>query len=566
MDGSPPKTNRKVRFSLPEPTVPAVPSTTPVQKQRMAHGTVQYVNGTLISHQSQQTHPPAASHGGVSQSRAHQTLQVTPTPTSLSSTGPGGCSFKPKELNNKIVLHLRPSVSSLDSSGSDQGSSPKAGQSPGASIDGAKGPSANRQKSYSSQKPIHGTNGSTGSGGARSLKSLPQINQKFPSSEDVNNNVGGAPPIAGAGAANRQKSSDDLSSLGMWNHPVKKPTIILRTISASGTQQKSLTGRTSRAKGGLGKLPASGASFGVSRPSKTLISPHLQPMEGGGGVLIRVQENCTAVKCTNEGNGARIDEINVSSIIRGTNATNSTTPTTTTRPYGKSSQFLAVPEYSDRYEGMETVVSATLPDEEEEDDDLEDSEQDAGEESVSGRNGTRNGHASEENGGGGDSNATHNHHNNHVHEEDDTSFRCSRDTKLSRDKNTAQFWDFVERWRTNRALKKLESATYHHRSPSSSSDPHHNHQQHQQQAPHQQHQHRLEATGGSNASITPVSIGGSIKSDAKSEEGVPKAYTFDSFRTGTNEKGAPGLIDNRNACIEKASRKIVSFIYKPAEN
>uniref|UniRef100_A0AAG5DBH0 Uncharacterized protein n=1 Tax=Anopheles atroparvus TaxID=41427 RepID=A0AAG5DBH0_ANOAO len=512
MDGSPPKANRKVRFSLPEPTVPAVPSTTPVQKQRMSHGTVQYVNGTLISHQAQQTHPPSHSSG---QSRAHQSLQVTPTPTSLSSSGPG-CTFKPKELNNKIVLHLRPSVSSLDQGGGVDLPSPKT-QPPGASIDGGK--ASSRQKPFA-QKPTHGV--PAGSGGGRSLKSLPQINQKFPSSEDVNNNVGATM----GGGTNRQKSSDDLSSLGMWNHPavVKKPTIILRTISGSGIGQKSLTGRA-RSKSGLGKLPASGggggSSYGGRTGSKTLISPHLQPMETGG-VLIRVQENCTTGKSSSETNGGdmvgragatRSDEINVSSIIRpGGAATNSstttasTTPTTTTtssRSYGKANQFLAVPEYSDRYEGMETVVSATLPDEEEEEDEEEDDFGDSEQDGAGGGDERQRTAGRSNNGSASDDNGEPKANGAGVGDGDDASFRCTRDTNLSRDRNTAQFWDFVERWRTNRALKKLENANHH---------------------PH--HQHRLEASNGGvggvggvggsmSASIAPVPIGGSIKSDAK---------------------------------------------------
>ena len=48
---------------------------------------------------------------------------------------------------------------------------------------------------------------------------------------------------------------------------------------------------------------------------------------------------------------------------------------------------------------------------------------------------------------------------------DDGKFRCARDTNLGRDRNTAQFWDFVERWRTNRALKKLESANHEPSAP-----------------------------------------------------------------------------------------------------
>lgn len=41
---------------------------------------------------------------------------------------------------------------------------------------------------------------------------------------------------------------------------------------------------------------------------------------------------------------------------------------------------------------------------------------------------------------------------------DDAGFKCIQDTNLGRDKNSLQFWDFVERWRANRALKKLDSS------------------------------------------------------------------------------------------------------------
>lgn len=42
---------------------------------------------------------------------------------------------------------------------------------------------------------------------------------------------------------------------------------------------------------------------------------------------------------------------------------------------------------------------------------------------------------------------------------DDAGFKCIQDTNLGRDKNSLQFWDFVERWRANRALKKLDSSS-----------------------------------------------------------------------------------------------------------
>uniref|UniRef100_A0A182SWM9 Uncharacterized protein n=1 Tax=Anopheles maculatus TaxID=74869 RepID=A0A182SWM9_9DIPT len=430
MDGSPPKTNRKVRFSLPEPAVPAVPSTTPVQKQRMAHGTMQYVNGTLIS-QSHQTTSSA-------QTRAHQSLQITPTPTSASSTIGSTIGYKPKELNNKIVLHLRPTVSSLDS-GSEL-SSPKG--SPGASTDNKQA----RQKAYL-QKSGAGSgnassNGTTGSG--RSLKSLPQINQKFPSSEDVNNNVGGA---------NRARPSDDLGTIanGLWNHPTKKPTIILRTISNGGSQtHSSKAPLASRARTkSVGKLPGTGGPGG--RHQKSLISPHLAPMDGA---LVRVQDNSTSSKpgemnVGSESKDRRGDEINVSSIIRQPSTTNGSSHRSM---YGKSGQFLAVPEYSDRYEGMETAVSATLNDEEE--DEFEDSEQDG---SGTGQSEERNGTSNDQAGSGNDPLKGV--------VGDDGKFRCARDTNLGRDRNTAQFWDFVERWRTNRALKKLESANHEPSAP-----------------------------------------------------------------------------------------------------
>ncbi|XP_052894726.1 uncharacterized protein LOC128302051 [Anopheles moucheti] len=431
MDGSPPKTNRKVRFSLPEPAVPAVPSTTPVQKQRMAHGTMQYVNGTLIS-QSQQA--PASA-----QTRAHQSLQITPTPTSATSSTIGSSgAYKPKELNNKIVLHLRPSVNSLDS-GSEL-SSPKG--SPGASTDGKPA----RQKAYLQKSGSGNGCASTGAGtgsSARSLKTLPQINQKYPSSEDVNNNVG---------AVTRSRPSEDLETIagGLWNHPTKKPTIMLRTISSSGAQthpsKAPLAART-RTKS-VGKLqPGVGAG---GRHSKSLISPHLAPMDG---MVVRVQETSNkSVELPGgiEPKDRRVEEINVSSIIRQTSTSNGSNHRSM---YGKSGQYLAVPEYTDRYEGMETAVSATLNDEEE--DEYEDSEQDGN--GSSGNADERNGTSHDPAGNGTDPLKGV--------VGDDGKFRCARDTNLGRDRNTAQFWDFVERWRTNRALKKLESANHEPSAP-----------------------------------------------------------------------------------------------------
>ncbi|XP_050091165.1 uncharacterized protein LOC126574824 [Anopheles aquasalis] len=419
MDGSPPKANRKVRFSLPEPAVPAAPASNPVQKQRMAHGTMQYVNGTLIS---QQTTGQSRAGSGHTNNNHHQTLQVTATATTI----PGVSSaFKPKELNNKIVLHLRPSVSSLDGSGGSSGSelSPKGG-SGGSSMDLVKSSSSAKQKALG-QKGTSGS-GTTGTGGSRSLKTLPHINQKFPSSEDVNNNTGGQ-SLASCGTGTtggviRQKTSDDLSTVGMWNHPTKKPTLILRTISSTttttATSVKPFSAR-SRTKS-VGKLPV-GNSIAAVRSNKTLISPHLQPLDaGGGGVMIRVHENGKAPEQP---------------------ATNGA-PKASPPVYGKnSSNFLAVPEYSDRYEGMETVVSVT-PHDEVEEDEFEDSEQ---EETQTQKPRTGGKDSSADSGSTGGSGSI-----------SGLDFRCTRDTNLGRDKNSAQFWDFVERWRTNRALKKLE--------------------------------------------------------------------------------------------------------------
>ncbi|XP_058067231.1 uncharacterized protein LOC131216693 [Anopheles bellator] len=467
MEGSPPKANRKVRFSLPEPAVPAVPSTpATAQKQRMAHGTVQYVNGTLISQpasgsgaQSQRFAPAAPTN----QHHHHQTLQVTATATTVPSVS---SVLRPKELNNKIVLHLRPSVSSLDGSGSGSGGelSPKGCGPPpplGASIDGAAAKSTK-------PKPLttKATGGIGGSGGStsRSLRGLPQINQKYPSSEDVNNNLG--PQSIGV----RQRP-DELG-LG-WNHPSKKPTLILRTITSGGVgpgQQQSGVGKPfpprNRAKS-VGKLSV-GHSIGPVRPHKTLISSHLQPLEGGGGsgaVVIRVQDN-------GPGKPALDDGLSVGSIIRPTNGNHAPV----IRKVGTTSNFLAVPEYSDRYEGMETVVSATALHDEEDEDEYEDSsEQD---ESGAKRTAADKDDPSASGSSGGASSGSAGVNG------DDASFRCSRDTKLGRDKNSAQFWDFVERWRTNRALKKLENSN--HEQPTSAS------------------------------SLASVSIGTSHKSDAKS--------------------------------------------------
>ncbi|XP_052873059.1 uncharacterized protein LOC128278375 [Anopheles cruzii] len=468
MDGSPPKANRKVRFSLPEPAVPAVPSvptTAAAQKQRMAHGTVQYVNGTLISQ-------PASGSGAQSQRFApagtttnhhhHQTLQVTATATTVPSVS---SVLRPKELNNKIVLHLRPSVSSLDGSGSGSGGE----LSPKGSIDGA----AAAGKS-TKPKPLPTKAGLGGSGGnsSRSLRGLPQINQKYPSSEDVNNNLG--PQSIGV----RQRPVPD--ELGGWNHPTKKPTLLLRTItSGSGgttVQQPSGAGKPfpprNRAKS-VGKLSV-GHSIGPVRAHKTLISSHLQPLEGGGGsgaVVIRVQDNGLGKS------GPGVDDgLSVGSIIRPGNGTQHQPmgrPVCDRKPGTTSGNFLAVPEYSDRYEGMETVVSATALHDEEDEDEYEDSsEQD---ESAAKRSTTDKDDPSAT-GGASTGSAGING--------DDTSFRCSRDTKLGRDKNSAQFWDFVERWRTNRALKKLENSN--HEQPTSAS------------------------------SLASVSIGTSHKADAKS--------------------------------------------------
>ncbi|XP_065093757.1 uncharacterized protein LOC135714342 isoform X2 [Ochlerotatus camptorhynchus] len=466
MENSPIKSNRKVRFSLPDNNIPAVPANAAQQKQRLSHGTLQYVNGTLVSQ-------PAAP--GTSPQAGHDLNRLQSQQVQLRQA-------KPKESSTKIVLHLRPST------GVDKYENME--------IAPVKPTGATLEK-----VPRKGSKSSIPRLEARAFKTLPQINQKFPSSEDVNNNT---TTTAVRDACHRHKSSEDLGFNKATDannniQQIKKQTVMLRSISSvsatGGT--KSLTARP-RSKS-LGK-PSS------IRSGKTLISSHLQHQD----ITIKVQESSPARRtlladgADSEGRTARM----------AVNGSIESTPTANANGRPKSQyakcNFLTVPEFSDRYEGMETVVStsaAASDDEEEEDEggaETEGPHLPVGSGSGGGVDAVEtvknaNGRGTKRNGNGGE--------NEPKAPQpllmDDAGFKCIQDTNLGRDKNSLQFWDFVERWRANRALKKLDSSNNFPKSGNGSTNNNNN----------------AAANGLNGYSADPsssVSIGGSGRSDVKS--------------------------------------------------
>ncbi|XP_021697234.1 uncharacterized protein LOC5574708 isoform X2 [Aedes aegypti] len=466
MENSPLKSNRKVRFSLPDNNIPAVPANATQPKQRISHGTLQYVNGTLVS----QSSIPA---GTNLQTPSHDLNRLQNQPGQLRQA-------KAKETSTKIVLHLRPST------GIDKYENMEIApvKTTGAALD--KTP----RKVQKSGIPRLET---------RAFKTLPQINQKFPSSEDVNNNT-----TSTRDACHRHKSSEDLgfgktTDANNNIQQIKKQTVMLRTISSVSaiTGPKSLSTRN-RSKS-LGK-PSS------VRSGKTLISSHLQPHDSN--ITIKVQESSPSRRALlgdptdPEGNRtARPSLLESGPPSNGAGSANANT-----RPksqYAKCN-FLTVPEFSDRYEGMETVVStsAAASDDEEEEEDLEGEALNQSGENRIGAGGVEavetvkngNGRGAKRNGiaaGSGESEPKA-----PSKPLDDAGFKCIQDTNLGRDKNSLQFWDFVERWRANRALKKLDNSSTN-MPPNGSS-----------------------GNGGPNGNSagdpTSVSIGGSGRSDVKS--------------------------------------------------
>ncbi|XP_062709527.1 uncharacterized protein LOC109426759 [Aedes albopictus] len=481
MENSPLKSSRKVRFSLPDNNIPAMPTNAAQQKQRISHGTLQYVNGTLVS----QASVPA---GMNLQSSCQELNRLQSQQAQLRQA-------KTKESSTKIVLHLRPST------GVDRYENMEIApvvKTPAATLD--KTP----RKVQKSGIPRLET---------RAFKTLPQINQKFPSSEDVNNNT-----TATRDTCHRHKSSEDLgfgkgTDANNNVQQVKKQTVILRNISGVSaiTGPKSLSTRTRSSKSLV--KPSS------VRAGKTLISSHLQQHDSN--ITIKVQESSPARRgllgdpTDPEGNRTARSAAPTDSSGPPSNGAGSANANTRPKSQYAKCNFLTVPEFSDRYEGMETVVStsAAASDDEEEEEDLEGGEglNQPGENRIGGggveavetvKNG--NGRGVKRNGaaaGGGESEPKV-----PAKPLDDAGFKCIQDTNLGRDKNSLQFWDFVERWRANRALKKLDSSStsngLHSSSPLGSNGNNGNGGPNGNSA------------GGGDPSS--VSIGGSGRSDAKS--------------------------------------------------
>ncbi|XP_052566231.1 uncharacterized protein LOC120420678 isoform X1 [Culex pipiens pallens] len=475
MDSSPMKNNRKVRFSLPDNNIPVVlpmsSSSTQSAKQRLSHGTLQYVNGTLVSQPAPQLQP-----AGTPQPPLDLNRQV---PAHLRAP-------KAKEPGTKIVLHLRPSTGVERFENVEV--SPKPAGNNGGTGPLEKGGNGKKQPQKSSHPRLE----------PRTFKMLPQINPKFPSSDELTN--GG--PVRDA--CHRHKSSEELGKTTDANNNVqhvKKQTLMLRSLSSVGGPNgsaKSLATRP-RAKS-VGKINA-------PRGTKTLISPHLQTHDSD--ITIKVLESSPARRPypsssseLTSGDLRRYSEPIDSSSMMAASA----------KPVQKfqfaKCNFLTVPEFSDRFEGMETVVSTSGPtveggpdedleeDDDEEEEDEEEQEQGGGEENGDvcqdqegnksrvngGRENRING-----NGGGGvnaieavktgrkglkrngsvDTDASTSSSSTSAaakapshHRLDDAGFKCIQDTNLGRDKNSLQFWDFVERWRANRALKKLNADNF----------------------------------------------------------------------------------------------------------
>ncbi|XP_058457929.1 uncharacterized protein LOC131434795 isoform X2 [Malaya genurostris] len=425
MESSPLKNNRKVRFSLPENNVATIPSSVNLQKQRLSHGTLQYVNGTLVSQPTMTGSSPAM--GGHVQVR------------------PG----KPKEANTKIVLHLRPST------GIDKLENMEVCTKPSSSS-----LEKGHRKAPKSGVPKLET---------RSFRTLPQINQKFPSSEELNhqNNTG-------RDVCHRHKSVDDFGSKPTDPNnnvqQMKKQNVMLRSISnLSSNAGTKLPSSRPRSKS-LGRL-------NTSKTGKTLISSHLQQHENN--VTIKVQESSPARRAfPAENNELNSNRRHREQINNGGGKDFSNGASTRPKSQYAKCNFLTVPEFSDRFDGMETAVSTSLAEfvdegemEEAEEDDEEGNDGEGNPMVVDSSNRTNSvdaialkksgsAVAKRRRSQGGTMVESYGYGEGDTKAPsvlNDAGFKCIQDTNLGRDKNVLQFWDFVERWRANRALKKLDS-------------------------------------------------------------------------------------------------------------
>ncbi|XP_055626264.1 uncharacterized protein LOC129768558 isoform X2 [Toxorhynchites rutilus septentrionalis] len=453
MENIPLKSNRKVRFSLPENNIPV---TVTQQKQRMTHGTLQYVNGTLVS---QPATPGSSPLAGNDLNRPQQPQIFSRQP-------------KSKDPSTKIVLHLRPSTGVDKIENMDITPRP-----PGATLE------------KPVKKGIKMPRSET-----RTFRTLPQINQKYPSTDDVNT-MGSS----GRDSCHRHKTSDDL---GIGNgtdannniQPVRKHTVMLRSISnvSSNGVAKPLSGRP-RTKS-VGRT-------GATRAGKPLISSHLQSQESN--ITIKVQESSPARRALAADNAELEVTRRHSESVDGSDAAANGRPKS---QYAKCN-FLTVPEFSDRYEGMETVVSAstaTGDDEEEEEEEVEGGAEHLAENVINGVESVEtvkndNGRGSKRSGNGnGNAGAIRNDSEPKAPLLlNDTGFKCIQDTNLGRDKNSLQFWDFVDRWRSSRALKKFDSSFLNGSGTGGGNN-------------------GSSLNGYANGLDPPVQIGGSGKSDVKS--------------------------------------------------
>ncbi|XP_055538917.1 uncharacterized protein LOC129726202 [Wyeomyia smithii] len=479
MDISPMKSNRKVRFSLPDSNIPTISAAGPQQKQRLYHGTLQYVNGTLVSQPA--TPAPSPPTVGLEVNRQQPQLQQTPLRPP-----------KTKDSNTKIVLHLRPST------GADKFEN----------VDILGKPAAAGTLDKGSRKPSKAGVSKTEN---RTYRTLPQINQKFPSSEDLNHHSNAPREIC-----HRHKSNDDPGPKDANNnaHQARKQTVTLRSLSnlnpptvgskaASGRPRSKSVGKISSCKSG-----------------KPLISSHLQQQESN--ITIKVQESSPSRRVslaenadsssnskrhgmpTNGGNGGEGESIAASPIARP-------------KSQYAHCNFLTVPEFTDRYEGMETVVSASVtaaPDEDGEDEDgagedtrLNDNRTNAVDIIELRKSGGTRGSRRAVNGNNIDANSAESEPRTTL-SMNDANFKCIQDTNLGRDKNVIQFWDFVERWRANRTLKKLDHSSFASNGADSAGGRGNG-------------LNGCYANGSSNPSLSPsssssVQIGGSGKSDVKS--------------------------------------------------
>ncbi|XP_062541984.1 uncharacterized protein LOC134209981 [Armigeres subalbatus] len=479
MESSPLKSNRKVRFSLPDNNIPAVPANATQQKQRLSHGTLQYVNGTLVSQAPLAPGTGPQTPGYDLNCLQNQQVQLRQA--------------KAKESSTKIVLHLRPST------GVEKYENMEIApvKTTGAALD--KTP---RKVQKCGVPRLE----------ARAFKTLPQINQKFPTPEDTNNNTSTV-----RDACHRHKTSEDLgfgktTDANNNIQQIKKQTVMLRSISSVS------------ATGGSKSLSTRPRAKSLCKPSsirggKTLISSHLQHQDSN--ITIKVQESSPARRAlSGEPIDLEANRITRSPLLESSTTSNNANGSANANARPKSQyakcNFLTVPEFSDRYEGMETVVSTSdaASDDEEDDEELEgEGPNQPGENRINGggvesvetvKNGI--GRGAKRNGtvvvaGSGESEPKA-----PTQPLNDAGFKCIQDTNLGRDKNSLQFWDFVERWRANRALKKLDSSSTNFllTAPNGNGSPASN------------ANNGLNLNGNSAGDPASVSIGGSGRSDVKS--------------------------------------------------